>query len=232
MTVTAPLPLPAPRPTADQPLLGQSVLVVEDSRFASDALRLICQRLGARVRRADSLAAARRHLAGYRPTLVVVDIGLPDGDGSDLIRALGGRPGAPAILAISGDPGAESAARAAGARGFVTKPVASIAAFRAEVATLLPDAARPLGPAALPMATVIPDAETLRQDYQTAARLIAGPGRARAYALGFLSSVAVSAGDPILASAARDGGQQDRLAGLIADRLARLPAPLGAGQAT
>ncbi len=115
----------------DRPLQGLTVLVVEDSRFASEAIRLLSIRSGARIRRADSLAAAHRHLAVYRPSVVIVDIGLPDGSGADLIAELArARPRVPAILGMSGDPEAEPAARAAGADAFLAKPVESLALFQ------------------------------------------------------------------------------------------------------
>ena len=53
---------------ADLPLQGITVLAVEDSRFACDALRLLCQRSGARLRRAETLEAARAHLGSTVPT--------------------------------------------------------------------------------------------------------------------------------------------------------------------
>ena len=69
-------------PTANRPLLGLTVLVVEDSRFACEAMRLLCLRSGARIRRADNLHHAHQHLKVYRPSVVIVDLGLPDRGGA------------------------------------------------------------------------------------------------------------------------------------------------------
>lgn len=57
--------LHASTPTADWRLLGHTVLLVEDSRFAFEDVRLLSLRSGARIRRADSLALAPRHLRAY-----------------------------------------------------------------------------------------------------------------------------------------------------------------------
>ena len=96
----------------NRPLTGLTVLVVEDSRFASEAVRLLCLRSGARIRRADCLRSAARHLQTYRPAVVIVDLGLPDGNGADLIRQIAAtEPRVPVLLGISGDPDLAEARR-------------------------------------------------------------------------------------------------------------------------
>jgi CheY-like chemotaxis protein len=115
-----------PRPTRTRPLLGLTVLVVEDSRYASEALRLMCLRSGARIRRADCVASAKRHLNVYRPSVAIIDLGLPDGSGLDLIRTMqSAKARVPILLGTSGAEQEASAAACAkaGADGFLPKPM-------------------------------------------------------------------------------------------------------------
>ena len=108
---------------SDRPLFGLTVLVVEDSKFACEGIRLLCLRSGARILRADCLRSARRHLQVYRPSVVIIDLGLPDGNGAELIEELNAAsPRVGIVLAISGDSFGESVALAAGADGFFAKP--------------------------------------------------------------------------------------------------------------
>lgn len=217
------------------PLHGVTLLAVEDSRYASEALRLMCQRSGARMRRADSLASARRHLAVYRPDVVVVDLGLPDGDGTELIRDLACPPGfGPALLATSGDPGLRGPAMAAGATGFLDKPVEDLASFQTAILRLFPGAPLP-HPADLALATGrgTPDPMALTDDLMLVAELLAqqpGPEE-RCYLAGFLRGLARSARDAVLAQAAGQvalaGTNLPEVTALIHARLSRAPAPFG-----
>lgn len=217
-------------PTPAHPLLGLTVLLVEDSRFASEAMRLLCLRSGARIRRADCLRSAHRHLQTYRPTVVIVDVGLPDGSGLDLIRELAtAQSRVPVLLATSGDPDLAQAAAAAGADGFLEKPIERLAVFQQAVLSALPPAARPLGLAAVGDDQISPDPLALRDDLILAAELLdnAPDSSAVTYVAQFLSGVARVAHDPTLATAAgnlarmqagRDG--ISHVTGLVRERLA------------
>ena len=161
------------KPTADRPLLGQTVLLVEDSRFASDAMRLLCLRSGARIRRADSLASAHRHLRTYRPSVAIVDPGLPDGSGLDLIRELSATtPRISVILAVSGDSALQDAAQASGADGFLEKPLRSLGAFREAILSRLPREDCPIGPRGIVEDQIVPDQLALRDDLDHAQTLL------------------------------------------------------------
>ena len=228
--------LAAREPTPDRPLLGLTVLVVEDSRFACDAMRLLCLRSGARIRRADCLRSARRHLMSYRPTVVIVDLGLPDGSGLDLIAEIAlRRPRVPALLATSGNDDAEGAALDAGADGFLRKPIDSLSSFQQTVLTALPVTPRPVtaGITASESDQVRPDPLALRDDLARVADLLGHrpDGADLDYLAQFLSGIALSADDAPLREAAlalardrrqgRDpGADVARIDGLVRKRLA------------
>lgn len=226
---------PLTTPSAARPLLGMTVLVVEDSRFASDALRLMCVRSGARIRRADCLASAHRHLQIYMPTVVIVDMGLPDGCGAELIEELNETtPRADVILGTSGDDFGESLALAAGADGFLPKPFASLASFQNAVLSKMPLDQRPDISRAARNEAVQPDPVALRDDLMHAAdALQADPNEALVdYVAQFLGTIARSAEDiPLLqavqaVSRARQAGRTPQtdvahLNGIVQDRLAQ-----------
>jgi DNA-binding response OmpR family regulator len=190
-------------PTARRPLLGLTVLVVEDSRFASEALRLICLRGGARIRRADSLKAARRHLRVFRPSVVIIDLGLPDGSGIELIRELCRMtPPVAALLATSGDDHLAGAAQMAGADAFLAKPILSVEQVHSAILAHLPADMRPHLLRNTSSDVVVPDQLAYQDDMAHAADLLDGGMKdgTLAYVLQFLASVAQSANDQKLMS--------------------------------
>ncbi len=220
-------------PTAERPLLGLTVLVVEDSRFACEAMRLLCLRSGARIRRADSLRSARRHLQVYRPAVALVDLGLPDGSGLDLIAELTqSTPRVETIIAISGDSHMEPDARAAGVDGFIAKPITSLSSFQQAILATLPEERRPVGPRVLPDEDVSPDRIGFQDDIAHIAGVLGGEPDENTldYVAQFLCGVARSANDLRLEEAARAlahkralgqpaGSEAATIAGMIQIRL-------------
>ncbi len=223
-----------PAPTAQRPLLGLTILVVEDSRYASEAMRLMCLHSGARLRRADSLTAARRHLAIYRPSVALVDMGLPDGSGAELIGELAHMsPRAPAILGTSADSFAETIAIAAGADAFLLKPHDSLATFQETILAHLPKEQQPGGPRALNQTEISADLIGFRDDLAHVAELLRRDpnSEVRGYASQFLAGIAQQAHDEVLAMAAQklaisnaEGDQLEHLCALLENRIEHAPA--------
>ncbi|SMO32293.1 response regulator [Paracoccus laeviglucosivorans] len=217
-----------------RPLTGLTVLVVEDSRVASEAVRLLCLRSGARIRRADTIRAALRHLQTYRPVAVIIDMGLPDGDGADMIRTVAQAvPRVPVILGTSGDADNRDAAMAAGADGFITKPIESLARFQQAILDALPPQARPQDPVILADDVIVPDQAALRDDLAHVAEVlaVANDDAAIDYIARFLAGIARASHDRPLEDAAtalaRDGARGrvlamdlTRIGDMVQDRLA------------
>ena len=226
-----------PVPTSSRPLLGLTALVVEDRRFACEAMRLLCLRSGARIRRADCLRSARRHLQVCRPSVVIIDLGLPDGSGTDLITELNQTvPRVEVILGTSGDDAGQSRAIAAGADGFMPKPITSLAVFQEIVLSRLPADRRPMGPRCVSEEEITPDPIAFRDDMAHVADVMGEECiRDEAvldYIAQFVTGVARSADDTTLQQAAEAlaqarasggpvGSNAARVAGLIQDRLAQ-----------
>ena len=234
MDELAPLALNS-TPTAARPLMGLTVLAVEDSLYACEALRLLCMRSGARIRRADCIASAKRHLQVYRPSVILVDVGLPDGSGLDLIKHLSAlTPRINIILGLSGDDRMEKKVLAAGADGFLAKPIESIAQFQEAILAHMPLDHRPAGLRVLKDEYVTPDPIAYNDDLTQVATLIneGYDERQVAYVAQFVTGVAKSASDEALvhagetlalAHATRQPTHQPiaALAGLVQQRLDR-----------
>jgi DNA-binding response OmpR family regulator len=105
---------PAPRAAPDR----RDILVVEDDPAVAQVIYRILELRGYRARLADSIERARAELT-YPPACVILDLGLPDGDGAPLIT--------------------EAKAAGAGTRVLVLTGLSELAAL-ARVESLGPDA--------------------------------------------------------------------------------------------
>jgi hypothetical protein len=165
-------------------------------------------------------------------------MGLPDGNGADMIATIAkANPRVPVVLGISGDPNNRAAAMAAGADGFLDKPIESLAVFQEAILSALPPDARPKGLRVLPDDMIAADPGALRDDLAHVAEVLslADDTAAIDYIVRFLAGVARSAHDRMLEDAAttlaRDHSEGKalatdlaRISGLVQDRLASVQA--------
>lgn len=102
---------------------GLSVLVLDDETLLRRRLSAHLEALGADVTGADSIAAARQHLAALEFDFALLDIHLPDGEGLDLMRsgALAANTGVIVMTAGGGVTTAVEAMRL-GALDYLVKP--------------------------------------------------------------------------------------------------------------
>jgi CheY-like chemotaxis protein len=149
--------------------------------------------------------AAHRHLQVYRPSVVIIDLGLPDGSGIDLIAELANEDpiARPVILATSGADGEGQGmeALAAGADEFLAKPVTSVGAFQQSVLTHLPFDMRPTGPRLMTDEMISPDKLALNEDLAHLDDLLNSGPEVLEYVAPFLQGLARLSGDTALKEA-------------------------------
>lgn len=196
---------------------GGTLLLVEDSRLTADYVRLMFRGAGGRLRRADSLRGGRRHMSLYTPDAAIVDLGLPDGSGLDLIAEMARRrPRTGLIVATSGDTELEEDAFLAGADRFLPKPFGTGAQFCQLLAPVFVGLRDTIGVAAPPAQAA------LRDDLYLALDLLNGARTRPNYAFQFIAQIACMTSDLALERAviARDVNQ---LIALLRERLRALP---------
>jgi two-component system KDP operon response regulator KdpE len=100
-----------------------TILVVDDEAQMRRLLQLTLEPLGYRVRVAETAADGMRMAASERPDLVVLDLGLPDGDGTEVLQSIRGWSTVP-VLILSVRNAEEEIIRCldAGADDYLVKP--------------------------------------------------------------------------------------------------------------
>ncbi len=103
--------------------MASSLLLVDDDAAVLRAVGNYFESIGTEVYRASSAAAALEAYERARPDVVILDMGLPDANGLEVLEHLRGQGGAVIILTGQGD--IETAVRAMqlGAENFLTKPI-------------------------------------------------------------------------------------------------------------
>jgi len=104
-------------------MTGQRVLVVDDEPQILRALRATLRGAGYTVESAETAQGALTAAAAHPPEAVILDLVLPDGNGTDVCRELRSWSDAPVIvLSAVGEEKEKIAALDAGADDYVTKP--------------------------------------------------------------------------------------------------------------
>ena len=132
------------------------VLLIDDEPAITESLDYAFRRAGFEPHAAHSLAAAEALRAAYPPDIVVLDLGLPDGQGLDWLRALRlGGDSTPVIILSSHDEAVDHiVGLEVGADDYVDKPFSPrevVARARAVLRRTGERTAGPGGPTSSPM---------------------------------------------------------------------------------
>jgi CheY-like chemotaxis protein len=104
-----------------------TILLVEDEPVLRRVFRTLLEASGYRVREAGSASEALGDVAVEKPSLILLDLGLPDASGLDVARALRAKPETSdvPVIAMTGrsGPDVQRSTREAGCLGHLVKPI-------------------------------------------------------------------------------------------------------------
>jgi two-component system KDP operon response regulator KdpE len=170
---------------------GAHVLLVEDDQATRGAVARNLEAHGYRVEDAADAASALRSWDAERPDIVLLDLGLPDLDGSAVVRRIRHDASTPIlILSARSDERDKVATLEAGADDYVTKPF-GMDELRARVGALLRRAGGPAAAAdgSLTLGPIVVDVQARRasvdgreldltpREYELLKVIAAHPGR-------------------------------------------------------
>jgi len=101
------------------------LLIVDDSPLVTDALRVLCEASGYRVSVAATAADAVTRYVADPPSVMVLDLTLPDGSGLSVLDQLVERHHTPRTVVLTGhdDPAIRERCLARGCLAVLVKPV-------------------------------------------------------------------------------------------------------------
>jgi two-component system, OmpR family, response regulator len=139
------------------------ILVVEDDSLLAEGLTRVLTRAGHAVDHADTGLQADKALRSTSYALVVLDIGLPDIDGFEVLRRLRTRHAATNVLVLTARDAVEDRVHGLdlGADDYLTKPF-SITEFEARVRALLRRTSLPAGAVSVGQLVVDVEAKSVR----------------------------------------------------------------------
>jgi two-component system KDP operon response regulator KdpE len=115
-------------------MTNRPILLVEDEDLLRDAFKILLEDAGYRVLGAGTAESALSLAGQESPAVVILDLGLPDRPGLEVVQELRGDPAfdATPIIALTGRTGYEEkqACLEAGCNRYLAKPVAPSALLR------------------------------------------------------------------------------------------------------
>lgn len=121
---------------------GLRILVVDDEKTIRDFLKTSLSSYGYSIFEANSGKSALESAVDTHPDAIILDLGLPDIDGRDIIKKIRKHSKTPIIvLSVRDDPSEKIAALDSGADDYLTKPFSTgelIARLKAVIRRLLP----------------------------------------------------------------------------------------------